>query len=180
MNRAMNYAAAARQNRVLFLPEEDVPGATNKPQSMIVWEGLELLCSCRRYESNSPVTGAVYVVKTWNDKTITVSLHRDYLFDAQGEAPEFAVSHRKAAEIMRLQFAICIAAIQGRTFRETHVGLMDLANPHVTMRDLITAISRPTNGRHLHFVSAAEQRVLLRQARCITDQDLERIAGGYP
>ena len=176
LNRAMNYKAAARRPKVLFLPEAEVPHGTTRPQAMIIWEGLDLLCCCRRYESNSPVTGAVYTVKAWDDKTITVSLHKDYLFDARAEPPEFILSHRKAAEIMRLQFAICIAAIQGRTFRETHVGLMDTANPHLTMRDLITSMSRPTNGRYLHFVTPAEQSRILQQARRITDEDLRRQA----
>ena len=97
----MNYAAAARHNKVLFLPEVDVPGATTKPQAMIIWEGLELMCNRRRYESNSPVTGAVYVVKSWNKETVTMVPHKDYVADGN-EPQEFTLSHKKTSEIMRL------------------------------------------------------------------------------
>jgi hypothetical protein len=173
LNRAMNYAAAAKHDKVLYLPEVHVPDATTMPQAMIIWEGLELICSRRRYESNCPVTGAVYVVKSWNDTTVTMTLQKDYVAAGQ-EPPEFILSHTKTCEIMRLQFAICIAAIQGRTFRNTHVGLLDLHNPHLTMRDLITAMSRPTNGRYLHFVTPPEQAMVMRLARGISDEDLRR------
>ena len=86
------------------------------------------------------------------------------------------LTHKKAASVLRLQFAICIAAIQGRTFRDIHVGLLDLESPNLTMRDVITAMSRPTNGKYLHFVSASEQARLLAEARRVTDADLEAIA----
>jgi len=171
----MNYATAARHDKVLFLPEADVPGATTKPQAMIIWEGLELMCNRRRYESNSPVTGAVYVVKSWNTATMTVTLRKDYAVDGQ-DTPEFTLTHTKTSEIMRLQFATCIAAIQGRTFRGTNVGLMDLGSPHLTVRDVIVAMIRPTSGRFLHFVSPPAQALVLKQARCITDKDLEQRA----
>jgi hypothetical protein len=107
----------------------------------------------------------------FTDKTVTVCLHKDYM--PEGEPPEYVLTHKKAATVLRLQFAICIAAIQGRTFRDTHVGLLDLENPHLTMRDVITAMSRPTNGKYLHFVNAQEQAQVLAEARRITDADLE-------
>ena len=100
-------------------------------------------------------------------------LHKDYV---QGEPPEYVLTHKKAASVLRLQFAICIAAIQGRTFRDVHVGLLDLESPNLTMRDVITAMSRPTNGKYLHFVCTSEQAQLLAEARKVTDVDLEAIA----
>ena len=123
------------------------------------------------YESNSPVTGAVYTVTDFTDKTVTVCLHKDYM--PEDEPPEYVLTHKKAATVLRLQFAICIAAIQGRTFRDIHVGLLDLDNPHLTMRDVITAMSRHTNGKYLRFVNAREQARVLTEARRITDADLE-------
>ena len=147
---------------------------TMLPQPMILWRGLELLCCCRKYESNSPVSGAVYTVLDFTGKTVTVCLHKDYVFE--GEPPQYVLTHKKAATVLRLQFAICIAAIQGRTFRDTHMGLLDLESPHLTMRDAITAMSRPTNGKYMHFVSASEQTRLLAEARRVTDADLEAIA----
>ena len=112
---------------------------------MDVYVGQELLCCRRRYEKDSCVSGARYIVESWDDKTITVKLHKDY-----GDQCH-TLTHKRAAEMLRLQHALCYASIQGRTFTDTHVVLLDLENPHVTMRDIITAMSRPTNGRYLHF-----------------------------
>ena len=127
------------------------------------------------YESNSPVTGAVYIVVDFTDKTVTVTLHKDYVREAgpEGEPPQYVLSHKMAASVLRLQFAICNAAIQGRTFRDIHVGILDLESPHLTMRDVITQMSRPTNGKYLHFISPGEQAQLLAEARKISDADLE-------
>ena len=172
LNRAMNYAFASEHKDVLYLPASaDIHGVTTRPQAMILWRSLDLLCCARKYESNSPVTGAVYTVCDFTDKTVTVVLHKDYM--PEGEPPEYVLTHKKAATVLRLQFAFCIAAIQGRTFRDTHVGLLDLENPHLTMRDVITAMSRTTNGKYLHFVNAHEQARVLTEARRITDADLE-------
>ena len=114
---------------------------------MRVWVGLELLCCRRKYEKRACVSGARYIVESWDSISITVKLHHDYTEHDQF----FTLSHKRAAEMMRLQHALCYASIQGRTFRDTHIVLLDLDNPNVTMRDLITAMSRPTNGRYLHF-----------------------------
>jgi hypothetical protein len=86
-------------------------------------------------------------VDGWDENSLTVKLHPDYTdYDKS-----FTMTHKKATEILRLQHALCYASIQGRTFRDTHLVLLDVDNPNVTMRDLITAISRPTHGRYLHI-----------------------------
>ena len=38
------------------------------------------------------------------------------------------------------------------------VALMDLDSPNMTVRDVITATSRPTKGEDLHFVTQRQQR----------------------
>ena len=122
-------------------------GVMMEGQAMKVWVGLEMLCCRRKYEKNSCVSVAVYIVDGWDTASITVSLHDDYTENEQ----KIILSHTKAAEILRLQHALCDASIQGRTFRDTHIVLLDLDNPNVSMRDIITAMSRPTSGRYLHF-----------------------------
>jgi hypothetical protein len=130
----------------LHLPKpESQYGVTMEGQDMDVCVGQELLCCRRRYEKDSCVSGARYIVESWDSKTITVKLYKDY-----GDLCH-TLTHKRAAEMLRLQHALCYASIQGRTFTNTHVVLLDLENPHVTMRDIITAMSRPTNGRYLHF-----------------------------
>jgi len=41
--------------------------------------------------------------------------------------------------------------------------LMDLDSPKMTMRDIITAMSRPTKGSDLHFISYGQQKQLLEE-----------------
>ena len=43
------------------------------------------------------------------------------------------------------------------------VALMDLDSPKMTMRDIITAMSRPTKGSDLKFVSKDQQSKLMKQ-----------------
>ena len=94
------------------------------------------------------MSGARYIVESWDSKTITVKLHKDYCDHDQ----YFTLTHQRAADMLRLQRALCDASIQGSsTFRDTHIVLLDVDSPNVTMRDLITAMSRPTNGRYLHI-----------------------------
>jgi len=93
INHAMNWLWAGHQSEVLYVPcEGEKPGWTMQPQEMLIWKGMELLCYSRRYTKNSPVTGAVYVVDSWDAQKITVSLHPDYhgqkLFEAPPAAPE--------------------------------------------------------------------------------------------
>ena len=88
----MNWLWADRQPEVLFVPSEgEKPGWTMQPQDMIIWKGMELLCYSRRYCKKSPVTGAVYLVESWDAQKITVSLHPDYngekLFDTPPAEP---------------------------------------------------------------------------------------------
>jgi hypothetical protein len=88
LNRAMNYAFASEHKDVLYLPAStDIHGVTMRPQSMILWRDLDLLCCSRKYESNSPVTGAVYTEVDFTDKTVTVTLHKDYVREVGLEPP---------------------------------------------------------------------------------------------
>jgi hypothetical protein len=50
--------------------------------------------------------------------------------------------------------------MQGRTFK-TSVGLLDLDSDKITMRDVITAMSRPTRGSDLRFATEEQQARLL-------------------
>ena len=193
LNRYMNYEFAKRKIqqgcKVLFLP---CPGnqlcVTMQPQAMIIWTGMELMCYSRKHRKNLPTTGAVYVVQSWDEHTVTVKLHDDYICEAVCANPnestgsvdpdgaednasvEFTMSHTKASDVLRLQFAHAYAAVQGRTFRYP-IGLMDLAHAHITMRDIITAISRPTNSEYLHFVHPAKQFEIERKCT-MTDDDM--------
>ena len=68
----------------------------------------------------------------------------------------FRLTYKRANELLRLQHATVYAQMQGRTFRSS-VALLDLDNVFVTMRDIITAMGRPTTGQHLHFVTSEQE-----------------------
>ncbi|NDD63714.1 MAG: AAA family ATPase [Acidobacteria bacterium] len=227
MNRLTNYHLAERHKPVLFLPAAGkLHGVTMQPQNMIIWKGMELLCCARRYIKDMPVSGAVYVVNGWDNKTVHLSLHDAYrgekvTADDKPEAPlpndvededkpeaplpndvedeeeeesdadvledlgepapavpnrrcgsEYHLPYGLCAAMMRPQHALVYASIQGRTMRDKHIALMDLGHQHMTMRDLITATSRPTHGQFLHFVSEQQQGKLAQLCAALSDDDL--------
>ena len=89
----------------------------------------------------------------------------------------YKLSLRKAAQILRPQFALCYASIQGRTLRNKHVGLLNVWSRALGMRDIITAASRPTHGNCLHFTTVRHEQGLLLRADGINDADLAEAAG---
>jgi len=211
INRYMNHKFAAEQPRVRFIPAPtgEAMKVNMKPQAMIIWPGMELLCYNRRFSKNCPITGAVYVVQDWDHKSVVIKLHPDYVFeqiedlappldesesesdnedDEQvSEVPAedcstadgiyYKLSLSKAAQILRPQFALCYASIQGRTFRNKHVGLLNVWSRALGMRDIITAASRPTHGDCLHFITVRHEQDLLLRADSINDTDLAEAAG---
>ena len=218
INRHINYLLAERKDRVMFLQAASkCHGVTMQPQNMILWVGIELLCCARRYMKNSPVSGAVYVVQSWDAKHVIVRLHADYkgeklvaddepedVEDEGEEDPEasdaealeedaleedapgqtsdvrsgdvYKLTHARCAELLRPQHALVYASIQGRTMRDKHITLMDLSHEHMSMRDLITAMSRPTRGEFLHFMSDDEQTKILKDCSELSEEDLRQRA----
>jgi len=200
LNHAMNWLFAKDHMELLFIKSVgEKPGWTMQPQDMIIWKGMEMLCYSRRYCKNSPVSGAVYVVESWDAENVTVSLHQDYvgerLIEAPGaeaeleeEAPSddealenlgdvaedkgvskgvvgnktlYKLTYKRASELLRPQHALVYASIQGRTIRQRSC-LMDVFSPHRTVRDIITAMSRPTKCSDLKVMSEKQQKDLLR------------------
>jgi hypothetical protein len=67
------------------------------------------------------------------------------------EAGVYKLTHARAAAILRLQHALVYASIQGRTLRQKRIGLMDTWNRNFTIRHLIVAVSRATEGQYVHI-----------------------------
>jgi hypothetical protein len=63
--------------------------------------------------------------------------------------------------MLRLRHALVIANVQGQTFTDRHVTILDLEHPYMTMRHLIVAGSRVTHGKYLHTMRPSEQRTFL-------------------
>jgi hypothetical protein len=93
----------------------------------------------------------------------------------QNGTSSYKLSHKRAAELLRLRYAMVYASIQGITLTERHACLMDSFHPGLTMRDLITAMSRPTHGSYLHFMEPDQEDQFFRYGENITDEMLEQL-----
>ena len=73
-----------------------------------------------------------------------------------GDKVIYDLTHKRFSELMRPQHALVYASIQGRTLKDK-ICLMDLKNPKMTVRDIITAMSRPTRQSDLKVMSTGKQ-----------------------
>jgi hypothetical protein len=78
-----------------------------------------------------------------------------------GNKTLYKLTYKRTSELMRPQHALVYASIQGRTMKQ-RICLMDVTSPKMTVRDIITAISRPTQRSDLKVMSEKQQRELLR------------------
>jgi hypothetical protein len=191
---------------------------------MIIWEGMELLYYSRKYKLFSPVRGAVYVVKGWDERIVFLELHPDYVgkkvtadapapadaaaendedgedgedgeesdpeeLEVLDEAPQqpnpaekregdlYMLPKKRFSEIMRPQFALVYASVQGRTFRQKHIGLMNLDRfDFLGVRDIIVAMPRPTHGKFLHFLTHGEEAAFMKQSHEVNGDALKKLA----
>ena len=77
-----------------------------------------------------------------------------------GDKVIYDLTHKRFSELTRPQHAPVYASIQGRTLQNL-ICLMDLKNPKMTVRDIITAMSRPTRQSDLKVMSGGKQRSLM-------------------
>ena len=75
----------------------------------------------------------------------------------QGKICGYKLTHAKAAKILRLQHALVYASIQGRTIRNKHIALMDTLHNNFTVRHLIVAMSRATDGKFVHILELKQE-----------------------
>ena len=207
--------AAKRDNAVLIPCHGKLHGAQMQPQTMYIWEGMELLCYSRKYRQDRPVNGGIYVVEKFVKDIVVVRLHEDYRRyleakkdnyedqDTPGDDGEvdsdadsdpedmgadeedeeddeectpppakkakkqkrepgvYHLTKREVSRYMRPQHALVYASIQGRTFRDKHIALLDWQSHLFTPRHLIVAISRATHGKFVHVLNHEEEQGLL-------------------
>ena len=73
----------------------------------------------------------------------------------------YDLTHKRFSELMRPQFALVYASIQGRTLRNK-ICLMDIKSSKMTVRDLITSMSRPTKQSDLKVLPWMQQSDFMR------------------
>ena len=85
--------------------------------------------------------------------------------DEEEEASEtVTLTHAEASSMLRMTFALCYSNIQGRTFRDKHITLLDTHHrAHFTTRHLIVGVSRATHGYYVHIPTAKEESKFMQQ-----------------
>ena len=75
------------------------------------------------------------------------------------------LSYNEASSYLRLTYSLTYANIQGRTFRNKHLCLLDTHHrSFFTTRHLIVGVSRATHGRFVHMPTEQQEDTVLRKA----------------
>ena len=61
-----------------------------------------------------------------------------------------------------MPYARCYYTVQGKTYRDTHVVLLDTSHKHFDMRKLIAGMSRATHGQYVHVATCIDEKRMLR------------------
>ena len=71
------------------------------------------------------------------------------------------LSHADFVCKLRMPYARCYYTVQGKTYRDTHVVLMDTSHKHFDMRKLIVGMSRATHGQYVHVATCTDEKRML-------------------
>ena len=61
--------------------------------------------------------------------------------------------------------AHCYYTVQGKTYRDTHVVLVDTTRKHFDMRKLMVRMSRATHGQYVHVATGVYEKQTLGQSK---------------
>ena len=71
------------------------------------------------------------------------------------------LSHTDFVCKLRLPYARCYYTVQGKTYRNTHVVLLDTLHKRFDMRKLVVGMSRATHGQYVHVATRADEKRML-------------------
>jgi hypothetical protein len=71
------------------------------------------------------------------------------------------LSHADFVCKLRMPYARCYYTVQGKTYRDTHVVLMDTSHKRFEMRKLIVGMSRATHGQYVHVATGIDEKRML-------------------
>ena len=69
--------------------------------------------------------------------------------------------HADFVRKLRMPYARCYYTVQGKTYRDTHVVLLDTLHKRFDMRKLIVGMSRATHGKYVHMAIGIDQKTNL-------------------
>ncbi len=71
------------------------------------------------------------------------------------------LSHADFVCKLRMPYARCFYTVQGKTYRDTHVVLLDTSHKCFDMRKLIVGMSRATHGQYVHVATGVDEKRML-------------------
>ena len=133
-----------------------VKGATSQPQSMIIWEGIELIGAPRGSgKTTDIVQGVIYTVISCDETEVLLRMRPEYCADEQ---KEIKVNMGDMPLLTRLTHAMCYYTCQGRSIdRGQSVLLLDTNHAYFSRRSLIVGMSRVRHGDDLHIADDETQ-----------------------
>ena len=75
------------------------------------------------------------------------------------------LSHAHFVCKLRMPYARCYYTVQGKTYRNTHVVLLDTSHKCFDMRKLIVGMSRATHGKYVHVATGMDEKRMLGLAK---------------
>ena len=174
-HKAIVAEASGKKTCLLEWQGEDIKGATSQPQTMIIWEGIELVgCPRGTGKTCNIVQGVVYTVVKLHDSEVVLQMRSEYCAkpkkdenesatekqdetdDAEQAAPnQVTVAFEDVTLLLRLTHAMCYYTCQGRSFDRGRKTLMlDTDHPYFTRRALIVGMSRVRHGEDLHIADS--------------------------
>ena len=124
-----------------------------QPQSMRVWEGIELIgCPRGSGKKLGVVQGVMYHVTAITDISLTVVMQKEYRRcpDTVQAGEEATVPLEEVCTQLRPAHALCYYTCQGRSISRKIV-LLDTGHKYFSVRALIVGLSRATHGSLLHI-----------------------------
>ena len=93
------------------------------------------------------------------------------------------LSHADFVCKLRMSYARCYYTVQGKTYRDTHVVLLDTSHKRFDMRKLIVGMSRATHGQFVHVATGIDEKRLLGLSKTSAlptqvDEPEDMMAGG--
>ncbi|MDP7069440.1 MAG: hypothetical protein QF815_02835, partial [Candidatus Peribacteraceae bacterium] len=101
----------------------------------------------------SLVGGGSEEVESWEEDSEEIDLNKI--------PKRIVLSHADFACKLRLPYARCYYTVQGKTYRETHVILLDTSHKFFDMRKLIVGMSRATHGKYVHVATVRDEKQML-------------------
>ena len=136
-----------------------VKGATSQPQTMIIWEGIELIGAPRGSGiTTGIVQGVIYTVISCNEEEVILRMRPEYNADEK----EITLNMGDVPILTRLTHAMCYYTCQGRSIdRGQTVLMLDIAHSYFSRRALIVGMSRVRHGDDLHIADENMQTALI-------------------